>query len=58
MVYLHMDASTFCIKSKPTVKAPYNTVEEADAQAQQNIKNRTQRPISIEDELGNILKLY
>lgn len=58
MFYLHMDAREFGIKSSPTVKAPYNTLEEAQAQATHNLTLGLQRPVRIEDENGNVVEEF
>ncbi len=54
MVYLHMKASHFGINAE-SVRAPYTTLEEAEAQAENNIANNTQQPLRIVDTEGNIL---
>lgn len=58
MVYLHMDASGFSIKSAKTVKAPYASFEDALSQATHNLATGVQRPVRIEDDQGNVLKEF
>lgn len=57
MVYLVMESGRLG-GSMRTIRAPYTTTEEADAQAQHNIVRDYQRPIRIEDEQGNVLKEF
>lgn len=49
MVYLHMDAASFGQKAK-SVRAPYNTIEEALAQAKHNFDRNVQMPLYITSE--------
>ena len=65
MVYLQMKAMDFGISDVALkaagceyVRAPYNTLEEAQAQAQHNIDTHTQVPINIVDENDEILVDY
>lgn len=58
MVYLHMVASEFGIKRHDSVKAAYDSIEAAQAQAEHNIARNTQRPLRIVDEDGNVLINY
>ena len=57
MVYLHMSAKDFGIKAD-FVKACYETLEEAKAQAEHNIATGTQKPLRIVDEEGENLVDY
>lgn len=58
MVYLHMAAAEFGIKGHESVRAAYDTLESAKAQAEHNIERGTQRPLRIVDEDGNVLVTY
>ena len=54
MVYLHMKAMDFGLKAE-FVRAAYNTLEEAEAQAQHNFDTSKQVPLKIVDELDVVL---
>jgi len=63
--YLQMKAIDFGISDAAIartgfagVRAPYETLEEAEAQAQHNIDTGKQVPINIVDEAGEILVDY
>lgn len=58
MVYLHMSANDFGLNGIDSVKAPYETLEAAKAQAEHNIARNTQRPLRIVDEQGSVLINY
>lgn len=58
MVYLHMSAKEFGLEGVEYVRAPYETVDAAKAQAEHNIARNTQRPLRIVDETGNVLVNY
>ena len=57
MVVLHMRASTFGQKTE-SVRAFYETKEEAIAQAEANLARNTQTPLYIEDLAGEVLTDY
>lgn len=57
MFYLHMKAMDFGMKGD-SVKAAYNTLEEAQAQAQHNIDTGKQIPLRIVNEQGETLVDY
>lgn len=56
-VFLHMDAASFGIKAD-SVKAQYENLDAAKAQAEHNIETNTQRPLRIVDETGKVLVDY
>jgi hypothetical protein len=56
MVYLYWRRSDS--DSSKFVRAPYNSLEEAQAQADHNIETNSQRPLRIEDESGAVLVKY
>ena len=65
MFYLHFKAMDFGISeaaleraNTDSVRAPYDTVEEARAQAQHNIDTQKQVPLRIVDETGKVLVDY
>lgn len=58
MVYLHMSASDFGLDGVDYVKAPYDDLDAAKAQAEHNIERNSQRPLRIVDEAGNVLVNY
>ena len=51
MFYLHMKAMDFGLKTD-SVKAAYDTLDAAKAQAQHNIDTGKQIPLRIDDESG------
>lgn len=55
MVHLEMEAKDFGFQSFSVVRAAYNTLEEALAQARHNLRLNTQRPLRIVSEDGLIL---
>jgi hypothetical protein len=56
MVYLYWRRSDS--DSSKFVRAPYNSLGEAKAQADHNIETNSQRPLRIEDESGAVLVNY
>jgi hypothetical protein len=57
MYYLHMRASEFGIKGHETVRAPYDSRANAEAQAEHNIERNVQMPLRIEHH-GEVLVDY
>lgn len=57
MFYLHMKAMDFGIKGE-SVKAPYDTLAAAKAQAKHNLDTQKQVPLRITDAAGKILVNY
>jgi hypothetical protein len=55
MVYLYWRRS---VDSPRVIRAPYNSLEEAKAQADHNIETNSQPPLRIEDESGAVLVNY
>ncbi len=59
MVILHLDPVAFGMShNHESVKAHYNTLEEAQSQAAHNLELGVQRPLRIVDENGSILIDY
>jgi hypothetical protein len=58
MVYLHMAAEDFGLSGHDFVKAPYENLEAAQAQADHNRERNVQRPLRIVDESGAVLVNY
>lgn len=57
MVYLVMAAEEFGIKAS-TVRACYESQEDAERQADHEIARNAKKPLRIEDENGVTLKSY
>ncbi len=57
MLYLHMKAMDFGLKSD-SVKAAYDTLDAAKAQAKHNLDTGKQIPLRIDDESGKTLVNY
>ena len=59
MFYLHMHPSHFGMEGHhESVRAPYETLEHAKAQADHNIKIGSQLPLRIQDEAGKVVVDY
>jgi hypothetical protein len=58
MVILIMDATEFGLRGYKEVKANYNSIEDAERQAEDYIKHNTKKPLRLEDETGKILKEF
>ncbi len=57
MFYLHMKAMDFGLKGD-SVKAAYDTLDAAKAQAKHNIDTGKQVPLNIVDNAGKVLVNY
>ena len=57
MFYLHMKAMDFGLKGD-SVKAAYDTLDAAKAQAKHNIDTGKQAPLNIVDNAGKVLVNY
>lgn len=57
MVFLHLSAKDFGLEVE-YVKAPYDDLDAAKAQAEHNIQRNSQRPLRIVDEAGQVLVDY